>query len=100
MTQLTINGISGCTSPYSIYVCDVYGNQCVLIATITGSATYPISFILPPQFNSAPAIGLKLVDANGNEKFGIIYCAPKGKIFQDGEIFIFMDADIYIFEDQ
>jgi hypothetical protein len=56
---------------------------------------------VPSQFNNAPAIGLKIIDVNGCEQFGIIYCgAAKGKIFQSGEVFLFMDGNIYIFEDQ
>jgi hypothetical protein len=100
MTKLDINSITGASLPLNLYACDVYGNQCVLIATITTAIPPPIEIILPAQFNTAPALGLKLIDSIGCEKFGIIYCDDKAKIFQDGVIFIFMDADIYIFEDQ
>jgi len=100
MTQIEITGVSGVTLPYNLYACDVYGNQCVLVATINATVPPSISIVLPIEFNSAPAIGIKLIDSLGCEKFGIIYCDEKGKIYQDGEVFIFMDANIYIFENQ
>ena len=71
-----------------------------LISTINTQVPPSISIVLPTAFNSAPAVGIKIIDSLGCEKFGIIYCDAKGKIYQDGEIFIFMDANIYIFEDQ
>ena len=85
-----------------MFVCDVYGNQCVLITTIPSTATFPLTITLPPQFNGAPAVGIKIIDSTGCELFGIINCQGigKGKLFEDGEIFLFMDADIYIFQDQ
>lgn len=100
MTQIEITSISGITTPFNLYACDVYECNCVLIATINTTIPPPILITLPTTFNSAPAIGLKFIDLVGCEKFGIIYCGDKGKIFEDGDIFIFMDANIYIFEDQ
>jgi hypothetical protein len=102
MTQIQINSITGSAYPYTVYACDVYGNQCVLITTIPSTATFPLTITLPPQFNGAPAVGIKIIDSTGCELFGIINCQGigKGKLFEDGEIFLFMDADIYIFQDQ
>jgi hypothetical protein len=102
MTQIQINSITGSAYPYTLYACDVYGNQCVLIASIPSTATFPIIITLPPQFNGAPAFGLKMIDSVNCELFGILYCSlvDKGKIFEDGEIFLFMDAEIFIFQDQ
>jgi hypothetical protein len=71
------------------------------LATINDPIPPSITLNVPSQFNNAPAIGLKIIDVNGCEQFGIIYCGDaKGKIFQSGEVFLFMDANIYIFEDQ
>ena len=102
MTQIQINSITGSAYPYTLYACDVYGNQCVLITTIPSTTTFPLTITLPPQFNGAPAVGIKIIDSTGCELFGIINCQGigKGKLFEDGEIFLFMDADIYIFQDQ
>jgi len=43
-----------------------------------------------------------MIDILGCELFGVLYCQgiTKGKLFEDGEIFLFMDAEIYIFQDQ
>jgi hypothetical protein len=100
MRQIQITSVTSTTLPYNLFACDVYGNQCVLIATVNTSIPPPILITLPTQFNNAPALGLKLIDSLGCEKFGVIYCDDKGKIYQDGDIFIFMDANFYIFENQ
>lgn len=73
MSRIEIYSITG-TTPISIYVADVYGNNETFLGTITGS-TPPSSFFTPPAiFNTAPAVMLKLVDGNGCEKFKIIEC--------------------------
>lgn len=71
MTNLIINSIVGLLPPFSGYTCDVYGNQCVYIGEIT---TTPITITLPPQFYTAPAIGLKLIDTTGCEKLMTFIC--------------------------
>ena len=56
--QLPLNS----TPPYTIYVCDGFGNNCVFLAlSPTNQPTSPI--YLPPQFNNAPMIIIKIVDA-------------------------------------
>ena len=98
MTQLTINSIIGLIPPFSGYACDVYGNQCVYIGEITVT---PVTLTLPPQFNMAPAIGLKLIDGTGCEKFRILICIDDPlveKQFQDYDDFFFMDYEIYKFQ--
>ena len=71
MTNLTINSITGLVPPFSGYACDVYGNQCVYIGQITVT---PVTITLPPQFDTAPAIGLKLIDSTGCEKLITLIC--------------------------
>jgi len=101
MSTIEINGITGDIYPYDIYACDVYGNNCVLVSTINSPVPPIITIDLPSQFDTAPAIGLKIIDSAGCEKFGILNCeVNKGKLYESGEIFIFQDANIYIFEDQ
>ena len=73
MNEITISSISGLTPPFSAYCCNVYGNQCVYV----GSAIIPpVTITLPPQFNTAPAVGLLLIDSIGCERFEEIYCIP------------------------
>ena len=99
MTQIEITGVFGVTLPYNLYVCDVYGNQCVLLATVNVSVPPAISMLLPTQFDSAPSVGVKIIDFLGCEKFGIIYCGLITSLsdYQNGESFIFMDANIYTY---
>jgi hypothetical protein len=97
MTSLQFTSIVGLNQPYTIYICDVYGNQCILVAYI--DTTVPINniFVLPPQFNSAPAIGVKVITSDGCERFKIIYCSDDIKDFMDLEDFFFMDGVGYFF---
>jgi len=49
----------------------------------------------------APAIGFKLIDSTGCEKFGVLPCIdipPEEKQFQDGDDFYFMDWEIFQFQ--
>ena len=69
--QVTITSVSGLTPPFSAYCCNVYGNQCVYVGVIN---SLPDTILLPPQFNTAPAVGLLLIDPIGCERFEEIYC--------------------------
>jgi hypothetical protein len=101
MLVIQLNSITGATPPYNLFICDVYGNQCVVLATINTPIPPSITLNVPSQFNNVPAIGLKIIDYYGCEQFEIINCGDvNGKIFQSAEVFLFMDGNIYIFEDQ
>lgn len=76
MTLIEITNITGVTFPYQIYVCDVYGNQCVLLGTINTTVPPTNSFLLPIQFNNAPAVGIKIISSNGCERFETVDCVP------------------------
>ena len=100
MTQLQINNVTGLTLPYQIFICDVYGNQCVLVASVNTTIPPTVTITLPIQFNTAPAIGVKLINLYC-EKFVVINCnelPPVDKQFQDGDDFFFMDYSIYQFQ--
>ena len=62
MTQIEILGVSGATYPLNIFACDVYQNQCILIATLYSVPVSPIIITLPPQFDSSPAVGILIRD--------------------------------------
>lgn len=97
MTQVVINSVSGFTLPFSGVACDVYGNQCQSIGTIS---SLPTTITLPsPEFDTAPAFGLKLIDSNSCEIFQILICQPVNqKQFQDYDNFDFMDYEVYQFQ--
>ena len=100
MTQLIINNVTGITIPYQIYICNVYGNSCVLVASVNTTIPPAANITLPSPFDVSPAIGVKIKDPFC-ERFIILNCVdlpPKGKQFQDGDYFIFMDYDIYQFQ--
>ena len=71
MNNVTISSITGLVPPFSAYCCNVYGNQCVYIGTIT---TTPITLTLPSQFDMAPAVGILLIDSTGCERFETFVC--------------------------
>jgi hypothetical protein len=101
MTQLQINNVTGLTIPYQIYICDVYGNQCVLVANVLPPQPPTIVITIPSQFNTAPAVGIKLIDSLGCEILKIVDCTQQYltiKQFQDGDDFYFMDNEEYDFQ--
>lgn len=75
MLVLQIDSIAGATLPYIIYACDVYGNQCAVLSYINYPIPPSITLNIPSQFNNVPAIGIKVIDANGCEVFETIYCS-------------------------
>jgi hypothetical protein len=97
MTTLEFLSIGTLTNPYTIYICDVYGLNCILVAYFTTNVPPNNSFVLPPQFNSAPAIGVKVITSDGCERFKVLYCSDDIKDFMDLEDFYFMDGIGYFF---
>jgi hypothetical protein len=98
MTQITINSVIGFVPPFSGYACNVYGNSCYYMGEIN---TIPETITLPSQFDLVPAIGLKLIDSTGCERFEVVLCTGEVTIqkqFQDGDNFFFMDLEIYQFQ--
>ncbi len=97
MNTLQFNSITGLNYPFTIYVCDVYGSQCILLAYISTSVPTINSMVLPPQFNTAPAIGVKVITSDGCERFKVLYCSEDIKEFMNLEDFFFMDGVGYFF---
>ncbi len=75
MTRVEILAVTG-TTPINVYVSDYYGNYETLIYTITSGSTIPpaTGATLSSVFATAPAILLKMVDANGCEKIELLEC--------------------------
>jgi hypothetical protein len=74
MTSIILNSITGLTYPYDIYVCDVYGNNCGYIAQINTPVPASVEIVLPPPFDMAPAVGIKIITSDGCERFKVIDC--------------------------
>ena len=95
-TYVIISSANNVTPPFSGTACDVYGNNCSYIGSGT---TFPITFTLPSQFNTAPALQLTLEDSVGCSLSEIIYCTTnQPKQFQNLEYFVFMGGDLYEFQ--
>ena len=75
MNQIRIEAVSGST-PISVYVADVYGNNRTLLGNITNTGVIPPAarFFPPELFSSAPSIMVLLIDNVGCEKFQILDC--------------------------
>ena len=69
--QVTILNGYNITPPFSGIACDVYGNQCQYVGS---GNTFPVTFILPLQFNTAPAIQLTLIDSTGCQISEVVTC--------------------------
>lgn len=100
MKALAIYTISGLNPPYTVYACDIYGNQCILVSVINALPSPYVTLFLPPQFDNSPSLGVKLITSDGCEVFKIYSCVVLmgAKQFQDFEDFEFMDNILYDFE--
>ncbi len=74
MTSIILNSITGLNYPYDIYVCDVYGNNCGYISQINTPVPASVEIVLPPPFDMAPAVGIKIITSDGCEKFIVFDC--------------------------
>jgi surface protein len=74
MTTIDITNIIGLSYPYDIYVCDVYGNNCVLLSTVFTNIPPSNTILLPPQFDNASSVGIKVITLDGCERFKIVDC--------------------------
>lgn len=101
MQTITINSIVNVSPPYDIYVCNVYGNMCILLATITNPVPPQITINIPPPYESAPVLGIKMVSYDEScEVLNVLYCESLSdfKLFQDTFQFYFQDGFIYEFQ--
>jgi hypothetical protein len=76
MIQVRITSISGGTTPISVYIADVYGNNKSLLGTISSTVPPTVSYnsVIPSIFDTAPEIMLILTDSSGCEVFQILQC--------------------------
>lgn len=68
--QIEITSLTG-TLPADVYVSDVYGNNLSLVGVLS---SIPQTFVLPVIFNFAPAVIVKIIDADGCEEFQVKEC--------------------------
>jgi hypothetical protein len=97
MNYVTIYTATTITPPFSGTACDFFGNNCSYIGSGT---TFPVTFYLPSQFNSAPVLQLTLTDSLGCKITETIYCVLEGspKQFQNLQYYFFMDGTQFNFQ--
>jgi hypothetical protein len=100
MKAIAIYSISGINPPYTVYACDIYENQCILVSVINTQPSPYVNLFLPPQFDNSPSLGIKLITLDGCEVFKVYSCIVdnKTKQFQDLIDFEFMDNILYDFQ--
>ena len=74
-SSIQITSVTG-TSPYDVYVCDVFGLNCNLVGTIPVSVPPVVTFTIPTMFNYAQVVMVKVIDFNNCETFHIETCVP------------------------
>ena len=64
--RVNINGITGGTEPYDVYVCQPNNTSCFYISTIMDSDfnPNPYEFDIPAPYDNSQAYLIKLVDSN------------------------------------
>ena len=70
-SKITISSVSGASAPYTLYVCDANGNNCVILTT---DASPTGDFFLSSFFDGAPSVMLKIIDSNNCVYFEILPC--------------------------
>lgn len=99
MAQLVISNLNGYTPPIEVWGCDAYGNQCILLATLTQSSVPPnITIQLPAYFDTYPELTVKLTSCTNCDLSKAFICRTICKQFQDGDAFFFMDGTLYDFQ--
>jgi hypothetical protein len=73
MALIEISSITG-TSPYQLFVSDVYGNNETFIASFSGAVPPSQYFNLPSLFDTAPVVLIKVIDASGCTTFHQASC--------------------------
>lgn len=88
--QVVVTEISGGTYPINVFISDVYGNYETFLGTISSGPVPPnieYNTVIPPIFQTAPEILLKMVDANNCQVFKVLTCVFGDFIItQDGII--------------
>lgn len=74
--QVVVTEISGGTPPINVFISDIYGNYETFLGTINTAVPPNIEYntVIPPIFQTAPEILLKMVDANNCQVFKVLTC--------------------------
>jgi hypothetical protein len=74
-SQIQITSFTG-GLPAQVFVSDVYGNNTILVGTLTSPLILPLIINLPTPsiFDFAPAVKITIIDSYGCEEFTIDEC--------------------------
>lgn len=75
MGVINLKNINSISFPFQIYVCNVYGNGCIYLGTINTLVPPNNKIQLPIEYQSAPAVGIKIISSDGCERFEIVNCS-------------------------
>jgi hypothetical protein len=75
VSNLVLDNVTGIDLPYNVWACDIYGNNCILIATINTSIPPTITIPLPPLFDTYPGILIKVTDSLDCEYSEFSFCS-------------------------
>lgn len=92
---LNISGMTGGVPPYNFYVCDEYGNNCLLLGT---TAT---AYTLNTFYSTAQTLLVKVIDSNLCEFFTLISCPAETCIIlaENGDLLTTEDGYFLVFCD-
>ena len=62
MAFIEISSVTG-TSPYQLFVSDIYGNNETLIGSFSGSVPPAQYFSVPKVYDTAPIVKIKVIDS-------------------------------------
>jgi len=75
MPSISINSVNG-VPPYQIYICDINQILCVTGATITTTIPPNVILSIPPPYDTAPEVLIKIVDSTGCVFSRVYSCLP------------------------
>ena len=92
--SINITGVSGGTTPISLYVCDEYGNNCTFLGNTPGL------YILPTLLQTATKILVKSIDSTGCLYFKILECEVEEYVIltELGDFLTSEGGDVLVFQ--
>jgi hypothetical protein len=74
MTNLVFSGVTGIALPYNVWGCDIYGNNCILVATVNNLIPPTITIQLPPMFETYSSVIIKLSNCVNCDYQELVIC--------------------------
>jgi hypothetical protein len=75
MTEIELTGLTGMSTPFDVYCCDAYGNNCILVSTVNTNIPPTIIIPLPPIFHTYPSVVIRLSNCINCDYQELVYCS-------------------------